>query len=295
MLSLGLVLKILANSKSGKATNKPGIKPSRRTATKERLTLISVGISRGFIFIRQHKLLYASSQSRANRDSIKLTYQAISYYRRSLFQPKACHKPATGAAMDFTRRRIMGLFSVSAAALLLERSIAKAAPAISSLGRDAGQLGVKHNSPDDQTIPLQRAIYRTGELELPSGAQIVGARGATRLEFTGSGTALLTAKGADGLNLKGLVLDGGGHDLPERRGLVSLQACRDFHIGDCDIAGSGRNAIRIETCSGDIRNTTIRQTAATAIVSVDALGLLIAQNTVQDASENGIEIVRSAA
>src|SRR3569623_567183 len=311
MLSLGLVLKILANSKSGKATNKPGIKPSRRTATKERLTLISVGISRGFIFIRQHKLLYASSQSRANRDSIKLTYQAISYYRRSLFQPKACHKPATGAAMDFTRRRIMGLFSVSAAALLLERSIATAAPAISSLGRDAGQLGVKHNSPDDQTIPLQRAIYgtaaarmplvlrpgiyRTGELELPSGAQIVGARGATRLEFTGSGTALLTAKGADGLNLKGLVLDGGGHDLPERRGLVSLQACRDFHIGDCDIAGSGRNAIRIETCSGDIRNTTIRQTAATAIVSVDALGLLIAQNTVQDASENGIEIVRSAA
>ncbi|MBE0701915.1 MAG: TIGR03808 family TAT-translocated repetitive protein, partial [Afipia sp.] len=115
------------------------------------------------------------------------------------------------------------------------------------------------------------------------------------LEFTGSGTSLLTAKGADGLNLKGLVLDGGGHELPERRGLVSLQACRDFHIGDCDIAGSGRNAIRLETCSGDIRNTTIRQTSATAIVSVDALGLLIAQNTIQGASENGIEIVRSAA
>lgn len=214
--------------------------------------------------------------------------------------------------MDFTRRRIMGLFSVSAAALMLESAAAKAAPAMSSApGRDAGQLGVRHNSPDDQTIPLQRAIYataaarmplllrpgiyRTGELELPSGAQIVGARGATRLEFTGSGTALLTAKGADGLNLKGLVLDGGGHDLPERRGLISLQACRDFHIGDCDITGSGRNGIRVETCSGDIRNTIFRQTAATAIVSVDALGLLIAQNTIQDASHNGIEIVRSAA
>ncbi|CEG08522.1 twin-arg-translocated uncharacterized repeat protein [Afipia felis] len=91
------------------------------------------------------------------------------------------------------------------------------------------------------------------------------------------------------------MLDGGSHELPERRGLVSLQACRDFHIGDCDIAGSGRDAIRLETCSGDIRNTTIRQTSATAIVSVDALGLLIAQNTIQGASENGIEIVRSAA
>ena len=212
--------------------------------------------------------------------------------------------------MDFTRRRLTGLFGVSAAALLLE-SAAKAAPAMSSLGRDAGQLGVKHNSPDDQTVPLQRAIYataaarmplmlrpgiyRTGELELPSGAQIVGVRGATRLEFTGSGASIFTAKGADGLNLKGLVLDGGGHDLPERRGLISLLACRDFHIGDCDIAGSGRNAVRVETCSGDIRNTTFRQTAATAIVSVDALGLLIAQNTIQDASQNGIEIVRSSA
>src|SRR3569623_262689 len=175
--------------------------------------------------------------------------------------------------MDFTRRHIMGLFSVSAAALMLESAAAKAAPAMSSaLGRDAGQLGVKHNSPDDQTIPLQRAIYttaaarmplllrpgiyRTGELELPSGAQIVGARGATRLEFTGSGTALLTAKGADGLTLKGLVLAGGGHELPERRGLVSLQACRALPIGACDIAGSGRNAIRHETCSRDLHTTT---------------------------------------
>ena len=48
--------------------------------------------------------------------------------------------------MDFTRRRIMGLFSVSAAALMLENSFAKAAPAMSSsLGRDAGQLGVARN------------------------------------------------------------------------------------------------------------------------------------------------------
>ncbi|GAA3855627.1 TIGR03808 family TAT-translocated repetitive protein [[Pseudomonas] carboxydohydrogena] len=209
--------------------------------------------------------------------------------------------------MDFTRRRLMGLFSVSAAALMLESVASRAAP---PSGRDAGQPGVKPGG-GDQTMALQHAInataaartplvlrpglYRTGELELPSGAQIAGTRGATRLEFTGSGTSLFTAKGADGLNLKGLVLDGGGSALPERRGLVSLQACRDFHIGDCDIAGSGRNAIRIETCSGDIRNTTIRQTAATAIVSVDALGLLIAQNVIQDASENGIEIVRTAA
>lgn len=211
--------------------------------------------------------------------------------------------------MNLTRRRFVNSLSLSAAVLTLESTRAIAAPAVTPLGRDAGQLGVKHNSPDDQTIPLQRAIYataaartplvlrpgiyRTGELDLPSGAQIIGARGATRIEFTG-GTALLTAKGADGLVLTGLTLDGGGADLPQRRGLISLQACRDIHIADCDILGSRRNAIWLETCSGDIRSTTIRQTVATAIVSVDALGLLIAQNVIQDASENGIEILRSA-
>lgn len=210
--------------------------------------------------------------------------------------------------MDFTRRRLMGLFSASAAALMLETTTGRAAPR--SPGRDADQSGLKPNSDGDQTIALQRAInaaaaartplllrpglYRTGELELPDGTQIAGVRGATRLEFTGSGSSLFTAKGADGLNLKGLVLDGDGARLPERRGLISLQACRDLHIGDCEIAGSGGNAIRLETCSGDIRNITIRQTKATAIVSVDALGLLIAQNTIQDASENGIEIVRTS-
>ena len=34
--------------------------------------------------------------------------------------------------------------------------------------------------------------YRTGELKLPSGAQIVGVRGATRLVFTG-GSAVVSA------------------------------------------------------------------------------------------------------
>ncbi|CAM5430099.1 Twin-arg-translocated uncharacterized repeat protein OS=Afipia felis OX=1035 GN=NCTC12722_02729 PE=4 SV=1 [Afipia felis] len=213
--------------------------------------------------------------------------------------------------MDFTRRRIIGSLGVSVAALMVERSLARAAPAMPSRGRDAGQLGVKPNSPGDQTASLQRAInaaaathtplvlrpgtYRTGELELPSGAQIVGARGATRLEFTGSGASLFTAKGADGLTLSGLTLDGGGTALPQRHGLVNLQACRDIRISDCEVLGSGGTAIRLETCSGDIRGTAIRRTAATAIVSVDALGLLIAQNVIQDASDNGIEILRQVA
>ena len=205
--------------------------------------------------------------------------------------------------MDVTRRRVMGLFGASATALMCERTAAKAAP---SSARD----GLKPGSPGDQTAPLQRAIdaaaaartplvlppgtYRTGELELPNGAQIIGARGATRLTFTGSGSSLFSAKGADGLHLSGLTLDGGNASLPERRGLVSLQACRDLRITECEILGSGRNAIRVETCSGDIRNTIMRRTKATAIVSVDALGLLIAQNIIQDASQNGIEIVRTA-
>ena len=210
--------------------------------------------------------------------------------------------------MDFTRRRIMGLFGVSAAALMLERA-AKAAPAMSSLGRDAGQLGVKHNSPDDQTIPLQRAInataaarmplmlrpgiYRTGELRLAPGSQITGVRGATTLRFSG-GASLLSADNADHLGITNLTLDGGGIALPDRRGLVHCLGGRDVRIADCEITGSGRNGIWLEGISGEISGNIIVKTATTAIVSFDALGLTVTRNTILEANDNGIEILRTA-
>jgi len=186
---------------------------------------------------------------------------------------------------------------------------ARAAPLTSVLGRDATQFGVRPDSPDDQTKALQRAIneaanaqmplalppgiYRTGQLRLPNGAQLVGVRGATVLKFTG-GASLVTGEGSNGIDLSNLTFDGGDIKLADRRGLLHFVSGLNVRIHDCEIVGSGGYGIWFENIAGEVRGNIIRKTANTAFTSFDALGLLVAQNTIQDASDNGIEILRYA-
>jgi uncharacterized secreted repeat protein (TIGR03808 family) len=208
--------------------------------------------------------------------------------------------------MDVNRRHLIG--APAAGAAMLAASPSRAAQAVSAFGRDATQYGVHPNSSDDQTRALQRAIdetaraqvplavppgiYRTGMLHLPNGAQITGVRGATRLIFTG-GASLMSAEDASGIGLDNLVLDGGSIPLPARRGLVHCLTGRDIRIIDCEILASGGNGIWLENVSGDVSGNIITKTAATAITSFDAQGLIVMRNTIRDTSDNGIEILRN--
>lgn len=211
--------------------------------------------------------------------------------------------------MDISRRNLINVTAAGAAsAMTVVPAPARAAPLTSTLGRDATQYGVRPNSSDDQTRALQRAInetanaqmplalppgiYRTGALKLPNGAQLIGVRGTTIFQFTG-GSSLIGSEGASGIALTGLTLDGTGIKLAERRGLVHFQNGLDVRIQDCDIVGSGGYGIWLESIAGEVSGNTIRKTANTAFTSFDALGLLVAQNTIQDASDNGIEILRN--
>jgi uncharacterized secreted repeat protein (TIGR03808 family) len=196
-----------------------------------------------------------------------------------------------------------------AGALAMSPDAARAAPLASALGRDATQYGVRPGSPDDQTKALQRAIdeaaraqvplalppgvYRTGMLRLQNGSQLIGVRGATRLVFTG-GASMLQGEGAGHIGLTDITLDGGGIPLPTRRGLVHCLGGRDIRITDCEITGSGGNAVWFENVSGDISGNIITDTATTAIVSFDAQGLSVSRNTIQNTNDNGIEILRTA-
>ncbi|SHG76761.1 TIGR03808 family TAT-translocated repetitive protein [Bradyrhizobium erythrophlei] len=212
--------------------------------------------------------------------------------------------------MDFTRRRLIGASAAGVAgALAMSPGAARTATLTSSLGRDITQYGVRPGSPDDQTRALQRAIddaarasvplalppgiYRTGMLRLQNGTQLLGVRGATRLVFNG-GASMLQGEGAGSVGLTNLTLDGGGIPLPARRGLVHCLGGRDIRITDCEIAGSGGNGIWFENVSGDVSGNIITNTAATAILSFDAQGLLVSRNTIQGTNDNGIEILRTA-
>jgi uncharacterized secreted repeat protein (TIGR03808 family) len=204
------------------------------------------------------------------------------------------------------RRHLLTLAAASAGAAVA----AHAAPAtpVSALGIDATQLGVRPGNPDDQSRAMQRAIdaaarmraplalppgvYRAADLKLPAGAQLVGTRGATRLELA-EGASLVTAAAADNVGLSGLVLDGARRPLPERRGLVQLESCRNLRIADCEIKGSGRNGIVCVAVDGEIVGTTLLDVSDVAIHALDSRGLLLARNRIDGAGNNGIQIWRS--
>jgi uncharacterized secreted repeat protein (TIGR03808 family) len=214
--------------------------------------------------------------------------------------------------MDLDRRHLLALTAASAGAgaAVSPARAAPAAPTISALGVDAGQFGVRPGSPDDQSRALQRAIdetartrsplaippgiYRAGNLQFPAGAQLIGVRGATRIVLT-DGPALFTAVGADHVTLSGLVLDGGKRPLPERRGLLQLESCRNIKIADCEIRAAGRNGIVGIAIDGQLVDTMVTDTSDVAIHVLDARGLLIARNRIDSAGNNGIQVWRSVA
>ena len=212
--------------------------------------------------------------------------------------------------MDLNRRHLIGATAAGVAgAMAASPEPARASQLTSALGRDATQYGVRPGSPDDQTRALQRAIdeaaragvplalppgaYRIGTLRLANGTQLIGVCGATKFVFGGGGSMLL-GEGAGHVTLSGLTLDGGNIPLPARQGLIYLLGGRDVHITNCEITGSGGNAIWIEQVSGDISGNIITDTAGTAIVSFDALGLIVSRNTITRTNDNGIEILRTA-
>ena len=212
--------------------------------------------------------------------------------------------------MDVNRRHLLGVSAAGAAgAFAVAPDAARAATLASALGRDVTQYGVRPGSPDDQTHALQRAIdeatraqvplalppgvYRTGMLRLESGTQLIGVRGATKLIFNG-GASMLVGEDAHSVGLTGITLDGRDIPLPARRGLIHCIGGRDFRMIDCEITGSGGNAIWLDQVSGDISGNIITKTAATAVVSFDAQGMIVSRNTITGTNDNGIEILRTA-
>ncbi|MGA7803027.1 TIGR03808 family TAT-translocated repetitive protein, partial [Bradyrhizobium sp.] len=136
-------------------------------------------------------------------------------------------------------------------------------------------------------------VYRSGTLSLARGSQLVGVRGATKLIFTG-GASLVLGEGVDNATLMGLTFDGGGIALPARRGLIHCPGGRDIRITDCEITGSSGCGIWLEQVSGEVSGNIFTDIVATALVSFDALGLIVSRNTISGTSDNGIEILRTA-
>ena len=209
--------------------------------------------------------------------------------------------------MTIDRRRLIAISALTGALPAAAWATPAAAAPLAAFGVDATELGVRAGGGADQSRMLQAAIdraagarvplmlgpgdYHAGGLVLPSGAQIVGVRGATRLIFA-SGSALIGASRADHVTLAGLVIDGAGRPT-DINGLIHFEHCDDLRISDCEIHTAGRTAIRLEAVQGVISGNTIIKAGDVALYSVDARGLSIQNNVVRGAGNGGILVHRS--
>jgi uncharacterized secreted repeat protein (TIGR03808 family) len=210
--------------------------------------------------------------------------------------------------MGLDRRQLVKFAALTGAVPAVTFATPSTAAPMSTIGIDAVTLGVRAGGTVEQTAALQSAIdqtagahvalvlgpgeYRTGELKLPTGTQIMGVRGATRLIFEG-GDGLIFARGADHVTLSGLILDGKGKPLGDDRGLLQLSWGGDVRIIDCEIIDSGRHGIVLEDIEGLVSGTTITAIADTGIVSRNARGLSIQNNVVRNAGNGGILVART--
>ena len=203
--------------------------------------------------------------------------------------------------MPLDRRSLIA--ATGAAALALP---ARAAP-LGHYGLEATHYGVRPGTPEDQTDKLQRAIddaarrraplalapgvYRAAGLKLPSGAQIVGVRGATRL-LLARGEAMLSSQGGDTLTLAGLSFEG-SERAPKDRALLHLVGAKHLHITDCTVQNSGGGGIALESCTGLIEGNTLTKLGDTGLFCLNGQGLIVRANRIGNCGNGGIRIWQS--
>jgi len=183
---------------------------------------------------------------------------------------------------------------------------ANAAP-LSHFGLDASQFGVRPGAPDDQSPRLQRAIdeaararvplalapgvYRAGGLTLPSGTQILGVRGATRIAFS-RGPSLLSSTGGDAITLAGVVFDGNAQPV-SARGVLHLAGVQQLRISECSVVNASGSALALEDCTGAIESNAIENAGDNGLFCLDNRDLRIRGNTIRRCGNGGIRIWQS--
>ena len=188
---------------------------------------------------------------------------------------------------------------------------AKAEAAVTGQVINARDLGVMANSASDQTATLQAAIdraaaarlplflppggYGTGPLTLRDGTILSGAGQSTRLVAVSRGP-VLAASAAGDVSVRDLSVTGLQSGVPIEGEAPPLIDCADIPrllLDGVAVDGGDDNGISLARCGGTVRNCRINASAGTGLFSIDATGLEIIHNAVQDCGNNGIQVWRS--
>lgn len=208
--------------------------------------------------------------------------------------------------MTLDRRSLLG---AGAAAGLAVGAAAGPRPAMARAHASRADIGLVSGSTADQAPVLQQAIdaaaasgapielppgrFRVGPLKLPAGTRLIGAAGATTLEYAGGGS-FITAEDADHITIEGLTLDGAYLPL-DADALIAITNARGVHLSRLTLSRSPANGISLLRCAGTVADCTISNAMQAAIRSMDAAGLELTHNDIADCGNAGIQVWRSDA
>ncbi|GLK68058.1 TIGR03808 family TAT-translocated repetitive protein [Hansschlegelia plantiphila] len=172
---------------------------------------------------------------------------------------------------------------------------------------DGAALGVKPGDAD-QSRALARAlersarerrplalgpgVYRVANVTMPDGAVLMGVPDATRLELSGSG-ALLSARGARRIALRGITLDGANIPGDERAGVIEVQDVAALTLDEVTIVGAGASAVVMSRSGGTVRNSRFENARQSALFSMDGKGVSVTDCVILGCRNNGILIRRT--
>ena len=173
---------------------------------------------------------------------------------------------------------------------------------------NAADVGVLPDLAYDQTTAFQKAIDLAAKLQVPlqlqSGRYICsglrlhprswlqGVGQSTVVVLKGQGAAI-TAADCPGIVLQHFSLRGELHrDATTNPHLVGLSGCSDLLVQHIDLTDHPGNALDLRRCSGRITSCRISSVGHAAIKSVDATGLSIDQNDINQCHNNGILVWR---
>jgi len=209
--------------------------------------------------------------------------------------------------MTLDRRTLLAALTATGVSAPVSATYAAATPG-GGFGMDVTKFGVRANGIDDQSRALQEAInaaagsrvplffppgvYRAGDLVLPSGANLVGIAGASRITL-GYGASLAASSRAEQVTLYGLTFEGNSRPLPEQRGLLTIRNTRAFVMRDCAVLSAGGTGLLLEGADGEVSNNVFTGALKAAVFSLNATGLAIRNNTIRNAGNNGILVWRS--
>ena len=173
---------------------------------------------------------------------------------------------------------------------------------------DAAELGLDPGSAADQSVELQQVLdqasadnrtvflpagtYLVTNLVLPERTRLYGVSGASRLVFAG-GDQMITADHATLIELRDLVIDGAGKSLADYvPAIVHIAETPSVSIDGVTITGSSRSGVQLDRCGGRVARNTVRNAADAGIMAVEATGLTVTDNVVEDCGNGGILIHR---